>query len=354
MHHAAGDRPGANDADLDHEIVEISRPQPRQHRHLGAALDLKHADRVAFADHVVGRFIARRDRRHGEIDAAMLAQKLEAKIELSEPAEAEQIDFEQAEIFDIVFVPLDHRALGHRRVLDRHHIVHRLMAEQKTAGMNRQMARKIQNLVGELEQMLVQPGGGVDAHRRQHFRPNVFVGRKKLRHSIERGLGKAQSLADVAQRRARAVAHHVGDHGGAVAAVFLVNMLDHFFAPVMLDVEIDIRRLGALHGNKALEEQAHAHRIDGRDAEAITNHRIRRRAASLAKNIVGAAELDDLPHGQEVAGIIERFDDLQLFFQLHCHDFRQAHRRNARARRQTLCRRSHSADVMPLGNCSDG
>ena len=67
----------------------------------------------------------------------MLAQELEAKIELSQPAESEQIDFEQAEIFHILFVPLNHRALRHRRVFDRHHIVYRFMAEQKAAGVNR-------------------------------------------------------------------------------------------------------------------------------------------------------------------------------------------------------------------------
>jgi hypothetical protein len=44
MHHAALDRPGAHDRDLDHEVVEFARLQARQHRHLGAALDLEDAD----------------------------------------------------------------------------------------------------------------------------------------------------------------------------------------------------------------------------------------------------------------------------------------------------------------------
>ncbi len=143
MHHAAGDRPRANDADLDDQIVEVTRPQPRQHRHLGAAFDLEHAHRVAFTDHIEGRFIARWDRRHRQLDAALFAQELEAEIELGEPAQAEQVDFKQAESFDVFFVPLDHRALGHRGVFDRHHVVHRFVAEQKPAGVDRQMAWKI-------------------------------------------------------------------------------------------------------------------------------------------------------------------------------------------------------------------
>ena len=47
MHHVALDRPRPHDRDLDDEIVERLRLQSRQHRHLRAALDLEHADRLA-------------------------------------------------------------------------------------------------------------------------------------------------------------------------------------------------------------------------------------------------------------------------------------------------------------------
>ena len=55
MHHLALDRAGPHDRDLDHEIVEFLRLQPRQHRHLRAAFDLEHADGVGALDHPVGR-----------------------------------------------------------------------------------------------------------------------------------------------------------------------------------------------------------------------------------------------------------------------------------------------------------
>src|SRR5207253_9070809 len=42
-----------SDRDLDDEVVVTPRLQPRQHRHLPAALDLEDADRVGVADHVV-------------------------------------------------------------------------------------------------------------------------------------------------------------------------------------------------------------------------------------------------------------------------------------------------------------
>jgi hypothetical protein len=60
MHHAAlyGARP--HDRHFDHEIVENARPQPRQHAHLRARLNLEYANRVGAADDLVrGRIFGR-------------------------------------------------------------------------------------------------------------------------------------------------------------------------------------------------------------------------------------------------------------------------------------------------------
>jgi hypothetical protein len=56
----------------------------------------------------------------------------------------------------------------------------------------------------------------------------------------------------------------VGDHGG-VAAVVAGNVLDDLLATVMLDVEIDVGRLGAR--GTTLEQEVHADGIDRGDAE---------------------------------------------------------------------------------------
>jgi hypothetical protein len=44
VHHVALDRARPHDRDLDDEVVEFARFEPRQHRHLGAAFDLEHAE----------------------------------------------------------------------------------------------------------------------------------------------------------------------------------------------------------------------------------------------------------------------------------------------------------------------
>ena len=64
MHHAALDRPGAHDRDLDDEVVEARGLQARQHRLLRARLDLEHADGVGALDHRVDLGVLGRDVLH--------------------------------------------------------------------------------------------------------------------------------------------------------------------------------------------------------------------------------------------------------------------------------------------------
>src|ERR1019366_2986234 len=60
MDHVALDRTRPDDGDLDDQVVERARLHPRQHRHLGAALDLERAERVGLPDHGVGPRVFRR------------------------------------------------------------------------------------------------------------------------------------------------------------------------------------------------------------------------------------------------------------------------------------------------------
>ena len=55
MHHPALDRPRSNDCNLDDQVVEGCRLEPRQHVHLRPRLDLEHAQTLAALQHGVGR-----------------------------------------------------------------------------------------------------------------------------------------------------------------------------------------------------------------------------------------------------------------------------------------------------------
>ena len=55
--------------------------------------------------------------------------QIEADVQLMQRAETEQVDFEQPQLFEAILVPLNDGAIFHRPVLDRHDVVHRLVAE---------------------------------------------------------------------------------------------------------------------------------------------------------------------------------------------------------------------------------
>ncbi len=63
----------------------------------------------------------------------------------------------------------------------------------------------------------------------------------------------AQRLADIAQHAARPVADDDGGQGGAQPTVFIVDVLDHFFAPLVLEIDVDVGWLVAFFRNEALE-----------------------------------------------------------------------------------------------------
>ena len=151
MHHVALDRAGPDDRDLDDQIVEGARLDPRQHRHLRAALDLEGAERVGLADHRVGARILGRDGREIEVDALVLGQKIEAALHAGQHAERQAIDLHEFQRVDVVLVPFDDLAVLHRGRLDRHQFVEPVVGEDEAAGMLREMARRADQLAGEID-----------------------------------------------------------------------------------------------------------------------------------------------------------------------------------------------------------
>ena len=100
-------------------------------------------------------------------------------------------------------------------------------------------------------------------------------------------------------------------------AVALVDVLDDALAPVAArQVEVDVGPLAALLGEEALEEQLHAHGVDGGDAEAVADRAVGGGAAALHQDALAPAEVHDVPDDQEVAGELELADERQLALDL--------------------------------------
>ena len=142
MDHVALDRPRPDDRHLDHQVVEASRLQPRQHAHLGAALDLEHAHRVGAADHGVHVLVAFGDVGQRELPAVVPPDQVETPAHGREHSQRQAIDLEDAQLVEIVLVPLDDGAVGHGGVFDGHQLAQRPAGDDHAAGVLRKMPRE--------------------------------------------------------------------------------------------------------------------------------------------------------------------------------------------------------------------
>ena len=125
-----------------------------------------------------------------------------------------------------------------------------------------------------------------------------------------------RALPTSRRARAGAVGDDVGHLGGVQPAVALVDVLDDLLAPARLDVDVDVRRAVAGRREEPLEEQAERDGVDVGDAERVADGRRGGRAPTLAEDVLAPAELDDVPHGQEVPREPERPDHPELVVDL--------------------------------------
>src|SRR3978361_372514 len=76
---------------------------------------------------------------------------------------------------------------------------------------------------------------------------------------------QAEGLADLAHGAARAIARDHGRDSRARAPIGFIDPLDYFFASLMLEIHVYVRRLPALVADEALEQKALPHGVDGGD-----------------------------------------------------------------------------------------
>ena len=144
-------------------------------------------------------------------------------------------------------------------------------------------------------------------------------------------LREAQGLADLADRHARAVVDDGGADGGALAAVAVVDILDHLLAPLVLEIDVDVGRLVALGRDEALEQQVDLGGIDAvmprqkQTAQLAAEPRPWQRMSWLA------GEAHDVVDGEEIGRVVELGDQRQLLGEERAHLVRHAVADSARA-----------------------
>src|SRR5262249_33240144 len=221
MNHVALDRSRTYDRDLDDEVVEILRLEPRQHRHLRAALDLEDADRVGALEHAVNGFFFFRNCRERPLLAVVGFDEFERLADAGQHAESEHVDLEYAKRVEIVLIPFDEGTFVHCRVRDRHRFVETIPRDDEAADMLGEMARE--GLYLRDERAHFSDAGAVDVDPRALERVGADWA---AAHAPDRGgecpdrvLRQAEDLADFADGGATAGGNHGRGDARPLAAV---------------------------------------------------------------------------------------------------------------------------------------
>ena len=145
----------------------------------------------------------------------------------------------------------------------------------------------------------------------------MLEARDQLREAVD-GVGlHAEHLAHLAHGQPRAVGDHHRRHGGAARAVLREDVLDDLLARAARgQVEVDVGPLAALLREEALEEQLHADRVDGGDAQGVTHSAVGGGAAALGEDVLLRREARDVVDDEEVARQVELLDHGELALEL--------------------------------------
>ena len=255
----------------------------------------------------------------------MLGQEVEAALHAAEHAERQHIDLHELEDVDVVLVPFDDLAILHRRRLDRDQVVQSIPGQDEAAGVLAEMARGADQLARQLQRQAEPPVLQIEVQVRDMFVLDALAGIAPdlRRQRLDQVFAQTQRLADVAQGAARAIAGDDGAEGGVVAAVGLEDPLHDDLAPLVLEIDIDVRGLTALLADEALEQQIIAARVDRGDAQHIADGGVGGRAAALAQDVLAAGEAHDRMDREEIGRIVQRADQIELVTQGLAHTVRQ-------------------------------
>ena len=172
VHRAALDRPGPDERDLHHQVVEVLGPQAGQRGHLRPALHLEHADRVGRAEQRVDLGLLG-DGGEIHLDLLVLADQVDREVQHREHPEPEQVELHEARRRAVVLVPLQHRAALHPGPLDRAALHQRPVGHHHPAGVDAEVTGEVLHLLRELEHQL--------RYRRRVFAAPEVVERAVLR-----------------------------------------------------------------------------------------------------------------------------------------------------------------------------
>ena len=280
---------------------------------------LEDADRLAAREHCVRFGIVERNAQKIEINATS-GDEVYRRLQNSERRQAEEVEFHQPRLLDPLHVELGDRQLRFRIAIHRDQFGERPVADHDAGRMRRGVAVQAFELHRDVE-------GALD-HRlgvARGLQARLFGNRFGERHGsgrvVRHQLGELVDLPvrhfehapDIAQHAACLQRAEGDDLRDLVAAVALLHVVDHLVAPLLAEIDVEVRHRHALRIEEALEQEAEADRIEVGDGERVGDERAcARTAARPHRNAFRLRPLDEVGDDQEVARILHLLDHREL------------------------------------------
>jgi hypothetical protein len=234
-------------------------------------------------------------------------------LEHGQRLQAQKVELHQPGRLDPFHVELGRRHRRFRIAVERHQLGQRPIADDDAGGMGRgvggrapraaRRCRSIRATGSSAFAPACSRGSSVDGLLERDRIGRVL--RHELGELVDLAVAAFEHPADVAQHAARLQGAEGDDLRDPVAAVALLDVGDHFVAPLLAEVDVEIRHRHALGIEEALEQEAEAHRIEIGDGERVGDQRARARAAARPdRNALRLRPLDEVGDDEEIAGDI--------------------------------------------------
>ena len=274
MHHIPLNGARPHNRHFNHQIVKLARPQLGQHRHLRTAFHLKHPQTVACTEHVISIRIIARHTRQIMPHPVMCPHQIKHLCDAGQHPQRQNIHFENPQRVDVVLIPLDEGPLRHRPIPDGHHLRQGSLGQNKPAHMLGQMPWHPRHL----------PRNGNDAAQIGIAEVHPCILDARVAHlPLEAPpnhagqfaghiLAQPHRLAHFADGTARTVMDHSRAQPRTLPPVGAIHVLDHFLAPLMLEIHVNIRRLVPLLRQKPLEQNVMLLRVHRSNPQTKTHN----------------------------------------------------------------------------------
>ena len=304
------------------DVLEAGHRRLLQQFAHAARFELEHGGRIAVLEDRERRLVVERQRL--EVDARLRVEHAhvpDRPVEDRERGEAQEVELDEPDGFDVVLVELRQDRVGVRRHVERTEIGELAGRDQHAACVHAHVARQSFQLLGQLQQLphfLL--GGFALVDERLDFARVHHVGfrvrgaplqrhelarlkRNQLGDAVDERVGEVEHAPDVAHRGFRRQRAERDDLRHGVGAVLFLDVVDDAVAAVLAEVDVEIRHRHPLRIEEALEQQRVAQRVEVGDAERIRNERpCARSAAGTDGHMVAPRPIDEVGDDQEVTG----------------------------------------------------